>query len=154
MKTILLSSALVLFSMTALAKNVELNLVQEDSVPYLKNGSQEIFLGSNVRVENAVFVVELSNSNQTFTLANVDLDNSSSDISISKEKIKANILVNKKNRDFKTQLCSHMGCIPFPHFETTEIQLIEVETLEGNTLCFSRNITKHKPWSLGKCQKV
>lgn len=154
MKTILLSSALVLFSMTALAKNVELNLVQGDSVPYLKNGSQEIFLGSNVRVENAVFVVELSNSNQTFTLANVDLDNSSSDISISKEKIKANILVNKKDRDFKTQLCSHMGCIPFPHFETTEIQLIEVETLEGNTLCFSRNIKKHKPWSLGKCQKV
>jgi hypothetical protein len=96
--------------------------------------------------------VDLFNS-LTAIRSDVDLElDAPKDLLTANEDVLVNIITNKEEKKFKATLCSHMGCFPYPHVESTFRQLIEIDSINGEKICYNRNVLKNKPtFSLGKC---
>ncbi len=85
--------------------------------------------------------------------SDIDLElDAPKDLLTANEDIKVNIIIIKEEKKFKATLCSHMGCFPYPHVESTFRQLIEIDSVSGEKICYNRNVLKNKPtFSIGKC---
>lgn len=161
MKTIFLSITILMLASCShynkreiASENKDLGLVVEDGIFLLKDEKDAIFLKNNnskfnLKVENNNAIIEFKELKQKFTLAQLV----SPDQLESTSKITVNIIKNIEEKKFKAKACTHMGCFPFPHFESTFRFLVEIQTLEGQTICYNNNVdTKKDLYTLGTCK--
>lgn len=137
--------------------------IGKETIELAQNGNSAIDLKGNqltIKLDNRDIIlgtieqnkVDLFNSLASIR-SDVELDiDAPKDLLTSNEDVKVNIITNKEEKKFKATLCSHMGCFPYPHVESTFRQLIEIESINGEKICYNRNVLKNKPtFSLGKC---
>lgn len=146
---ILLTAAI---SQAAKVENLQFVQKESENLLRLTNGEDEIVLKTRFKIEADVISVYLQSTGQKVIIASIDKVNSNSNITVSNEKLSANVLVNKKQKKFKLTTCSHMGCFPDPHFETYDHQLLEITTSQGQVLCWNKNVLKDLgSLTLGAC---
>jgi NurA-like 5'-3' nuclease len=135
----------LLLSSTVFAKTESLQLVQDvkNEVIILKNDKMKIVIPTMFKIEEDTISAYTSN-NQEVTIATIDKENSTSDLILSNEKLDVKIIKNKTKKVFRTTSCTHMGCIPFPHFEKYDVQLLEITTNEGNVVCWDQNNVENR----------
>lgn len=137
--------------------------IGRDTIEMAQNGNASVDLKGNqltIKLDNRDIIlgtieqnkVDLFNSLASIR-SDVELDiDAPKDLLTANEDIKVNIITNKEEKKFKATLCSHMGCFPYPHVESTFRQLIEIDSINGEKVCYNRNVLKNKPtFSLGKC---
>jgi hypothetical protein len=158
-------SILILFiSFSALASTVEANLVYQNGWVQLKNNKVEIRLTNvngffNPINEENVLYANFYFLNKLYPIAEFSSENEGDSLSkrVSINKVRINIIKNVKEREFKVLACSnfYMGCFPYPHFETINRELIEVQTIDGNTLCYNNNVIEDFDlWTIGSCPLI
>lgn len=131
----------------------EMKVVDEDGSFLLKDSSDEIYLRNtdarfDLKIENNTLVIELKKMKQKFSIAKFEGEQSNSI-----DSVQVNILKNKEEKKFKATLCTHGGCLPYPHFESTYKQLLEIQTLEGQVICYNNNVIAEKElYSVGACK--
>ncbi|HXH31967.1 MAG TPA: hypothetical protein VNJ01_14250 [Bacteriovoracaceae bacterium] len=65
------------------------------------------------------------------------------------ESVFVTVLKDKYSRKFEATKCTHIGCVPFPHFVKERKLVLEIEALNGNTICYRLPGN----WTVGKCKK-
>ena len=140
------------------------NSDQDESLPFLNLKLEDNILYLNV--DNAsrmlpIATFEENNIDEANRILNLPYpenkrENISPELLTSKENIKVSIIVNEKVTKLKAMLCvpCTSQCIPFPHLETEVRQLLEIKTLDGESVCYNRNVlTNKKTISSGACLK-
>lgn len=158
MKTTIGLLSLLLMN-TVMADIEATKAIQDNGTLTLKNKSTEILLIDTdarfdlLTVDNTL-VVKFNQSNKVFALATFEENSENDNFRTSINNVTINVLVDKEDKKFKGTLCSHMGCVPFPHFDKTLRQLVEIETLDGTILCYNNKaIEKQNIWTIGNCVK-
>lgn len=133
-------------------------LIKEGRSVYLINKKLEVYFTTNGKnefvMEDNVLSLKFIHTNEVFPLARFDevSGQNENDVRVSTQDLNMKVHLNKKDRNFKASVCSHMGCFPYPHFETTYQQLIEIQTLDGRVVCFNYNAIKRADiWTVGTC---
>lgn len=154
MKTLLLLTLIV--STAAFAKTEKLKFMQDrkDDVIILKNDKTKVILPTQFKIKEDIISAYIGN--QEVTIATIDKATSTADLVVSNENLEVNIIKNKTEKRFESKLCSHMGCILYPHFETLTVQLLEITTSEGEVICWNLNGDENRlersSLSFGHCQ--
>lgn len=170
---ILLSVLMLPLASYAKTKVVQVELVKNGTETiHVKDGDSQIYIRdfldysdprpeermshsiAELKIEKESFVFSFGNGQKILRLADVDRANSTPNKTISENKVPVKIFENKVKSKFRATLCTHAGCIPFPHFEEYNYQLVEFETIEGESVCYNENVIEDLArLSIGKCPK-
>ncbi len=146
MKTlILLISALVSLSILA---NEKSQLIDQEGLFFIKNGKHEIPIFQNDArfdlVENGQLLqLRMNQTGEIYTLGSLET-----------KEVEVSVIVHEVKKKFKATTCSHIGCFPNPHIETSYKSLVEIKTLEGQIICYNNKVNNRlQLWSVGVCLK-
>lgn len=140
-------------------------LVKDGPQYFLSVGNDRFYIpsfyndsGFKVIESDSKVFIQFTGSNRQYQIGTFDLPVDANDpespVYTSSTSLDVRVLKNKETKKFKATLCTHMGCVPWPHFEGTLRQLMEIQTMEGDTLCLNNRALDSGPWlSVGSCPK-